>query len=187
VDRAKAKTFQRDVWKAFNLAAFAVEREIGALRSLMEICSGSDSAVQMIEDRIKQWEFYGEGLEEQILKYGTLKSSQLDMEALIKSELTDEEIQYSKVFPDYHGDVKGVEFNLERTDRYREYVKENADMVKKLKLNRYQQRSIQNFINSKRSVAEIRNAVVAETGTDLSFERLIGYLEMLKELNWVEY
>ena len=187
VDRAKAKTFQMDVWKALNLAGFAVEREIGALRSLMEICSGSDSAVQKIEDRIKQWEYYGEGLEEQILKYGTLRASQLDIEVPIKPELTDEEIQYSKVFPDFHGDVKGVEFNLERTDKYREYVKENADMVKKLKLNRYQQRPIQNFINGERSVTEIRNAVIADTGIDLPFKRLVGYLEMLKELNWVEY
>jgi hypothetical protein len=187
VDKAKAKSFREDVWKAVNLAGFAVEREIGALRSLMEICSGSDGATQMIEDRIKQWEYYGEGLEEQILKYGALKASKLDVEAPKKPELTDEEIQHSKVFPDFHSDIKGVEFNLERTDRYREYVKENADVVKKLKLNRYQQRSIQNFINGKRSLTEIRNAVLAETGTNLSFERLMGYLDMLKELNWVAY
>jgi len=187
VDKAKAKTFQMDAWKAFNLAGFAVEREIGALRSLMEICSGSDSAVQKIEDRIKQWKYYGEGLEEQILKYGALKASKLDVEAPKKPELTDEEIQYSKVFPDYDSDVKGVKFNLERTDRYREYVKENADVVKKLKLNRYQQRSIQNFINGCRSITIIRNNVIADTGRDLSFEQLAGYLEFLKTLNWLEY
>jgi hypothetical protein len=187
VDKAKAKTLEKDVGKALNLAGFAVEREIGALRSLMEIYSGSDSAIQMIEDRIKQWEYYGEGIEEQILKYGTLKASKLDVEAPKKPELTNEEIQYSKVFPDFHSDVKGVEFNLERTERYREYIKENADAVKKLKLNRYLQRSIQNFINGKRSLTEIRNAAIAETGTDLSFEQLVGYLDMLKELNWVEY
>ena len=187
VDKAKAKTFQMDAWKAFNLAGFAVEREIGALRSLMEICSGSDSAVQKIEDRIKQWEYYGEGLGEQISKFGTLKASKLDVEAPKKPELTDEEIQYSKVFPDYDSDVKGVKFNLERTDRYREYVKENADVVKKLKLNRYQQRSIQNFINGCRSITIIRNNVIADTGRDLSFEQLAGYLEFLKTLNWLEY
>jgi hypothetical protein len=187
VDKAKAKSFREDVWKAVNLAAFAVEREIGALRSLMEICSGSDSATQKIEDRIKQWEYYGEGLEEQILKYGALRASQLDVGAPKKPELTEEEIQHSKVFPDYHSDVKGVEFNLERTDRYSEYIKENPDVMKKLKLNRYQQRSIQNFINGKRSVTEIRNATIADTGTDLSFERLVGYLDMLKDLKWVEY
>ncbi|MGB6866723.1 MAG: hypothetical protein WBE11_13630, partial [Candidatus Aminicenantaceae bacterium] len=187
VDKAKAKSFQEDVWKAVNLAAFAVEREIGALRSLMEIYSGSDSAVQKIEDRIKQWEYYGEGLDEQILKYGALKASKLDVEAPKKPELTDEEIQYSKIFPDFHSDVKGVEFNLERTERYREYIKENADAVKKLKLNRYLQRSIQNFINGKRSLTEIRNAAIADTGTDLSFEQLVGYLDMLKELSWVTF
>jgi hypothetical protein len=187
VEEAKTKSFQEDVRKALNLAAFAVKREIGALRSLMEICSGSDYAVKKIENRIKQWEYYGEGLEEQILKYGAIKASQLDVEVPKKSELTDEEIQYSRVSPDFHSEVKGVEFYLERTDRYREYRKENPDMMKKLKLNRYQQRSIQNFINGKRSVLEIRNAVLAETGAKLSFERLVGYLEVLKELKWVEY
>jgi len=59
--------------------------------------------------------------------------------------------------------------------------------MKKLKLNRYQQLSIQSFIDGKRSVAEIRNAVIADTGTNLSFERLIGYLDMLKELSWVNF
>jgi aminopeptidase YwaD len=187
VDKAEAKTLEKDVGKALNLAGFAVEREIGALRSLMEICSGSNSAVQKIENRIEQWKYYSEGLDEQVLKYGALKALQLELEAPQKPELTEEEIEYSKVFPDFHSDVKGVEFSLERTERYRDYAKENSDVMKKLKLNRYQQRSIQNFINGKRSVTEIRNAVLADTGIELSFERLVGYLDMLKELNWVEY
>jgi len=187
VDKAKADTLEEDVGKALNLAGFAVGREIGALQSLMEIYSGSEEATQMIRNRIKQWEYYGEGLEEQILKYSAHRASQLDVDVPKKLELTDEEIQYSKVFPDFHSDVRGVKFNLERTETYREYVKEKADVVKKLKLNRYLQRSIQNFINGRRSITEIRNAVMAEIGADLSFERLIGYLGMLKELNWVEY
>ena len=109
------------------------------------------------------------------------------MEAPKKAELTDDEIKYSKVFPDIHSKVKGVEFILERTVRYREYIKENPNVMKKLKLNRYQQHSIQNFINGKRSVLEIRNAVLAATGIEISFEKLVGYLEILKELNWIEF
>lgn len=187
VDKAKTESFQEDVEKALNLAAFAVKREIGALRSLMEICSGSDCALESIEDQIEQWKFYGEGLEGQILKYGALRASKLEVEPPIKPELSDEDVHYSKVIPDYHGDVKGVEFYLERTDRYRDYIKENQDTMKKLKINRNQQRSIQNFINGKRSIIEIRKAVLADSGRDLSFEQLVGYLDMLKELNWVEY
>ena len=60
-------------------------------------------------------------------------------------------------------------------------------MIRKLRLDRNQQRSIQNFINGKRSVTEIRNAVIADTGRDLSFEQLVGYLGMLKDLNWVTF
>lgn len=187
VDKAKEKSFQEDVEKALNLAAFAVEREIGALRSLMEICSGSEQAVESIGDRIKQWEFYGEGLEEQILRYGALKATKFEIEAPVKPEPTDEEIQYSKVVPDFHDDVRGVEFYLERTDRYRDYIKENPDVLKKLKMNRLHQSSIQNFINGKRSVTDIRKAVFAQTGANLSFERIMGYLEMLKKLNWITF
>jgi hypothetical protein len=187
VDKAKDKSFQEDVGKALNLAAFAVEREIGALRSLMEICSGSERAVKSIEDRIKQWEFYGEGIEDQILRYGALKATEFEIDAPVKPEPTDEEIQYSKVVPDFHGDVKGVEFYLERTDRYREYIKENPDVLKKVKMNRLHQSSIQNFINGKRSVTDIRKAVLAQTGANLSFERIMGYLEMLKKLNWITF
>jgi hypothetical protein len=187
VDNAKAKTLEKDVGKALNLAGFAVGREIGALESMKEICTDSESVVRIIDNRIKQWEYYGEGLEEQILKYGALRASQLGVDAPGKPVMSDEEILYSKVVPDYHSDVKGVEFYLERTDRYREHLKKNPDEMKKLKLNQYQVRSIQNFINGERSVTEIRNAVLAETGRDLAFDRLMGYLGILKELNWVDY
>jgi aminopeptidase YwaD len=187
VEKAKKENLQEKVWMALNLAGFAVQREIGALRSLEEICSGSDEALRMIDNRVKQWEFYREGLANQILKYGAVKASELNVKAPERPELTEEEKIYSEIFPDLHPNVKGKEFYLERTDRFRDYIKENPDALKKLKLNRNQQRSIQNFLDGKRSVMEIRNAAIAETEIDLPFENLMGYLELLKELNWITF
>ncbi|MDH5386477.1 MAG: hypothetical protein OEY18_17385, partial [Candidatus Aminicenantes bacterium] len=187
VEKAKKENLQEKVWMALNLAGFAVQREIGALCSLEEIYSGSDEALRMIDNRVKQWEFYREGLADQVLKYGAVKALDLNVKAPEKSELTEEEKKYSEIFPDMCPDVKGKEFYLERTDRFRDYIKENPDALKKLKLNRNQQRSIQNFINGKRSVMEIRNAAIAETEIDLPFESLMGYLELLKELNWITF
>jgi len=168
-------------------SGFAVQREIGALRSLEEVCSASDEALRMIDNRVKQWEFYEEGLAEQILKYGAVKASELNVKAPERLNLTEEEKKYSEIFPDLNPDVKGKEFYLERTDRFRDYIKEHPDALKKLNLNRNQQRSIQNFINGKRSVMEIRNAAIAETEIDLPIENLMGYLELLKELNWIMF
>ncbi len=48
-----------------------------------------------------------------------------------------------------------------------------------------QTRSIQNFINGKYSVVEIRDWVLAQTGQGTTTEQVAGYVEILEEVGWV--
>ena len=187
VDEAKANNLQQKVAQALNLAQFAAERERVAIESVEEICTGSEKALRMIQNRAQQWKLYEASLEEQILKYGTHRAGELGIQAPIKAKPTAEERKYDKIFPSIHRDVRSQEFWLERSDRFKNHLKQNPDALKKLKASKRQQESIRNFINGQRSITKIRSCVMAETGKDLSFEKLIGYLEFLKRLSWIEY
>jgi hypothetical protein len=44
-----------------------------------------------------------------------------------------------------------------------------------------------NYVNGRRSIVSIRNAVVAETGQDVSLSAVAGYLDVLKTVRWVAY
>jgi len=187
LDHATAKNLADKAVSALNLAHFAVERERGAFASLVEICTGSEKAVSMIENRIKQWEFYGKGLEKQLWSYAAWKAKELGAATPAEPEPTEEERKYAQIFPSIHRDAKGQEFYLERTDRYKKFIKEHPEAIKELRVSRMQKRSIQNFINGHRSITTIRNFVAADTGTDLLFPALLGYLEFLKKLDWIAF
>jgi len=187
IDAAGADDLQKSVSKAYNLAQFAVEREIGAVKSVRDVYSNSKQAQSVLEKHTKQWEFYGEALAAQIMKYGELRASQLKVKKPKKPQLTNTEKRYQKTVPSIHERVKAKEFNFERSAEYSDYIKNNPDAIKKLSLNRGQQRSILNFVNGKRSVTKIRACVEAETGRDLDIENLMGYLNLLKELKWVDF
>jgi len=187
VDEAKAKNLQLKVAAALNLAQFAVERERSAIESVEDICTGSEEALRLIQNKTHQWELYGASLVDQILKYGAHRASELEVQVPTKPKSSAEELKYDKIFPSIHKDVRSQEFWLERSDRYKKYLKENPDALKKLKISQPQRRSILNFINGQRSITKIRSCVMAETDKDLPFDTLLGYLGFLKTLNWIEY
>jgi hypothetical protein len=46
---------------------------------------------------------------------------------------------------------------------------------------------ILNFIDGERSITKIWKWVMAETGTDISLDVVIKYLEFLKTIDWIDY
>jgi len=185
LEKAEAPELQKATSRALNLVSFAVEREIGALRSLDDLDDDSPQARAAIDQRIRQWVFYLDGLNDQILRYGRLKAAKLNTAAPKMPRLSSEEKKFDRIVPKLHVDVKHMDFGWERSDRFTAHLKEHPDAVKELKINRTLQRSIQNFINGERSITKIRNCVIAETGMELSFAQLTGYLDLLKKLDWV--
>ena len=48
-------------------------------------------------------------------------------------------------------------------------------------------RHVLNYINGERSITRIRDCAAAETGADVSLEAVITYLELLKEVGWIDW
>ena len=52
---------------------------------------------------------------------------------------------------------------------------------------RLYRRSIQKFTNGRHSITALKNWVMAETGKELALEKLVRYLNFLKEIGWIEF
>ena len=183
---AKPEKLQSALEKSLKLIDLAVSRESGAVRSVIDIYSGSDEAEQVLQDHLEQWSLYGDGLRDRILEYGMHRARQLNTTPPEAPVLDEKEQAMSGVVPSVHPDVRGREFYPERTGAYRKYTKENPDSLKGLKLNRNLQRTILNYIDGKRSIPKIRRFVEAETGANLPLDRLLAYLEFLRSIKWIE-
>ena len=187
IQKAKASDLQTALNQASNLCAFAVEREIGAIQSIKDIYSGSQAADQQINSYQKQFQFYLAGLKNQMYEYTKLQASQLKAKSPKKPQPGKLEKQYSQIVPAFHSDVKAKEFYLERSERYQNYMKENPDALKGLKVDGRQRRAVQNYINGQRSITKIRNCILVETGKKVDFENLMRYMEFLKAIGWITY
>ena len=187
LQQAKAADLQQALNQATNLCEFAVEREIGAVQSTRDIYSASQVAAQQVNNYQKQFQFYLTGLKEQMYAYAKLRASQIKAKSPKKPQPGKLEKQYAQIIPAFSSDVKAQEFYLESSERYRSYMKENPDALKGLKIDARQRRTVQNYINGKRSVTKIRSSVLAETGKNVDFEYLMRYLEFLKAVGWINY
>ncbi len=187
VNAADAKTLTAVVNRAMNLAQFACDREAEAVVSIKDIFSGSSAAALLVDNHKSQWDIYGKSLAGQILSYGQIRAKQLKVADFRQPVPDTLEKQYAQFLPALHSDVKGKEFSLESSERYKKFLEKNPDALKDLSLDVGQRRFVLNYINGKRSVVKIRNAVMAETGRDVDFNALVKYLEFLKALGWIVY
>jgi len=187
IDKASSGELQDAVWKALNLARFAVERETGAVESIKEIYSKSPQAQKCLDKFVKQWGFYGDALDEQIMNYAKFRASQLNTAMPKEPSLSDTEKKYMSVIPSIHEKVREKEFYVERSQVFNEYMESNPDVLEKLGLNRSLRSSILNFVNGERSVTKIWKCVIADTGMDVSIDKVVSYLELLKEIDWVKF
>ncbi|MBE3134212.1 MAG: M28 family peptidase, partial [Acidobacteria bacterium] len=187
VDGADAATLDAQTARALALVSFAVDREIGALRSIDEISSGSAAARAAVNDRVQQWELYRAGLKNQVLGYAKLKADRFKIKPPVEAKPGPLEVKLDAVVPAIHPDVRGREFSLGAAEAYAKHLKENPDALKKLGLTPAQASQILNFVNGRRSITKIRSAVSAVTGQEVPLQGVADYLALLKGIGWVMY
>ncbi len=185
VTDAEAKDLEKAMNRALNLAAFAVAREKGAAESVREIYSSSDKARGLVAAHARQWELYGASLERQIREFAAYRAAALKTKAPSIHALTAEEKKDGAAVPALAPDVKGKEFSLEGSERYRKYAEAHPDAVKGLKLGMSQRRSVLNYIDGHRTLATIRNWVEVETGAEVEFKEFLRYIDFLKAAGWI--
>ena len=172
--------------RALDLAAFAVTRERGAVESVREVYSGSDKARAAVAAHIRQWEITGASLQRQVREFAASRAAALGTKAPSVMTPAADEKRAGAAVPVLAADVKGKEFSLEGSERYRSYVKDHPDAVKELKLTGAQRRSVLNFIDGRRTLSVIRRWAQAETGTGIEFGDLARFVAFLKAVGWIK-
>jgi len=185
LDAADAATLAKETALAWNLVRFGVKREIGALRSIDEISTGSAAALAAVADRVHQWELYGQALKAQIQGYAAARAKRLGVAAPAEPAADDLRAKWAKIVPAFAPETKGREFNLSRFEPYAKYIKEHPEALKSLGLTSAQATAILNFVNGRNSIAEIRDDASAELDADLPLQAVAAYLELLAATGYI--
>ncbi len=207
VERADPARIDAAAATARIVADFGVDREIGALRSIEDIYTGSGAAKAAVNNKVQQWELYRTGLRDQISGFARLRAAQLPspMSAAkgarrapatrashAASTPTAQAIsaagkKYDGIVPAIDPAIKGREFSLNQYEKYVAYLKTNPDVLKKLGFTPQTANSVLNYVNARRSILKIHDCVVGETGRDVSLESVAAYLDLLKSVGWITY
>jgi len=187
LDRADAAGLGAAVAKAAFTLDWAVDRETGALRAIADVYTASPAATTLLANRITQWALYRTALRSQLDGYAKVRAAQLGLKAVPLPVIDPLEKKYAAVVPAIDPGVKGREFSLQANERYAALIKASPDTLKTLGLTPPLASTVLNYVNGRRSIVSIRNAVVAETGQDVPLSAVAGYLDVLKAVRWVAY
>jgi len=185
LEAADGKTLAAETSRALNLVRFGVKREIGAIRSINEISTGSASARTAVANRISQWELYGRGLKGQVLGYAALRAKQLGAAAPGEPKAEALRAKYEKIIPAIAPAARGKEFSVARFEPYVQYMKNHPDALKGLALPPQAQSMLLNFVNGRNSIAEIAEDAAAELDLDVPIAGAAAYLEVMAAAGYV--
>jgi hypothetical protein len=171
--------------RALDLAAFAVAREKGAVESVREVYTGTAKARAAVAAHVRQWEITGASLDRQIREFAASRAAALGTKMPAVRSASAEEKRAGAAVPALAADIKGKEFSLEASERYKNYIKDHPDAAKELKLTGAHRRSVLNFIDGRRTLAVIRRWAEAETGTEIEMKDLTRYIAFLKAVGWL--
>ena len=184
VDRADAKSLASDAARALRLVDLAASREKEAVSSVRDVFSGTPEAGRLVAAREAQLELYRKSLAADVMAYANLRARQLGAPDIRPASPDKLERQRGAEVPALAPDVRGQEFSMEASDRYKKYIEKTPDALKDLKLDPAQRRAVLNYIDGRRSAAVIRDRVAGETDRDVDFAALMRYLDVLKAAGW---
>jgi hypothetical protein len=194
INEADAKTLAGAAGLAVKIVDLAAAREAAAVRSVEEVYSGSASARRLVAAHLKQWELYRAGLRALASNSIAARAADLGVKAPAPAPLTDLERQFATKTVLLSPGVRGKEFSVEGSERYKKYLEKNPDAEKALKLTMAQRRAVLNHINARTpnpfgavSALTVRDRAEAESGAPIDFQEFVRYLEFLKAVGWVAY
>ncbi|MBP1635227.1 MAG: hypothetical protein H6Q10_1801 [Acidobacteria bacterium] len=186
IDGADAAALPARAGAALDLARLACEREIAALRTVQDVWSGSAAARALLDQKVRQWELYAAGLQAQVSGAAKLRAAALGLKGPVAVPADPLEKKYASVVPAIAKGIRGQQFTPTSSERYVAYLKEHPDALKALGVTPAIANTVLNFVNGRRSVAEIRRWVVLETGQDVALPSVAGCLDLLREAGWIE-
>jgi len=185
VESAAPAALEGALARALNAADFAVDREIGALRSIEEIHSGSAQARAAVSNRVQQWELYRAGLKAQITGYAKVRGY-APPKAVRARKPAPLETRAQAMVPAFDPAVNGQQFSINAFPAWTAHLKEHPEALKSIGLTPQTANTILNYVNGRRSAATIRSYAAAETGQELSLESVVAYVDLLRQIKWLQ-
>ncbi len=185
VDAAEAKNLAPEIEQALRLVTYGATREVGALRTIEDIYTGSDTAKQTVEAKVRQWELYQSALHTQVLEYGKVRAARLNVAAPQASAPDELQQECQRMTPTIAPSLKGREFNLLGSEKYNQYLKEHPEALKTLGITSAQAATILNYVNGRRSVAQIATCVAGQLDEAVLLPGVLGYVELLASVGVV--
>jgi Peptidase family M28 len=173
--------------RALDLIAFATDREKTAIESVREVYTGSARARAVLTDHIRPWEIYGAALARQVRAFAALRARTLGTRAPAGRALSGAEARAGAAVPALAPGIRGREFTLEGSERYKKYVEAHPEAVKALKLTPAQRRAVLDFIDGRRPATLVRRGAEIETATEIAFPDLMAFLAFLDEVGWIAW
>ncbi len=168
--------------RAWSVLSASLEREMDALRSVDAIHTGSAGARAVVEAREAEWEVYAEGLGRWLVAAAEARG----LNGARLPSASGREARGRGAVPRLAPGIRGVETALARFAPYTRWVEAHPGAVETLALSRNQATQILNFVNGKRSVAEILGWVRGMTAEPTTVDQVTGYLRILQEVGWIE-
>jgi hypothetical protein len=187
LNTADAQHLAEKTAQALRIVTWSANRERAALRSIAEISSGSQAADSVLDTRERQWESYAAALRTHVLQYARARADQLHAQAPAEPQTDSWQQKYQTVIPAIAPAVKGQQFALAACDKYQQAVKARPEVLKALALSRQQSTAILNYVNGRRSIAEICDSVAADLNEDVPRESVVGYLDLLRTVDWLVF
>jgi len=171
--------------QAARLVAYGAGRELAAIHSIEGVFSGSAAARKAVDDRVREWELYRGALRTLVLEYARTRAASLGLPAPAEPAPDELQRKCEKAVPAIAGPVKGREFDLSRYAKYQEYMKKHPDALKRLKIAPRQAATILNYVNGRRSIADISACAAGELDEEVPLPETAGYLRLLKDVGWL--
>ena len=184
LEAAEGGSLAAETAQSLNLVAFGAAREIGALRSIEEVFSGSAAARAVVDGKVRQWELYQGALRSQVLQYAKHRAAELNVPIPGPEPVPQ---KWATLTPGIAPSVKGRQFDLAANENYGQHVKEHPDALKSLGLSRRQADVTLSYVNGKRSIAQIATCVAAELDEAVPLSGIVGYLELLRSVGWLVF
>lgn len=186
IKSAKTNNFSTEVKKALSLISLAANREIEAVGSSFDICTGSVLSHKIINSRIAQMELHKKALIEQVLGYAKIKADELNVKMPNINKSDPDEKKYSNIAPSLHPDIRGQVFSINSYPEYTSFTKENPNHPgMKIAGNRRVSQAVLNYINGKRSISKITYCAAGETLTEINIKDVAAYFDLLSEVGWI--
>jgi hypothetical protein len=114
-----------------------------------------------------------------------VRAAQLNVPAPPVSPPDELQQKCERITPSIAAALKGREFNLLGNEKYTQYLKEHPDALKTLGITPARASTILNYVNGRRSVAEIGTCVAGQLDETLPLQGVLGYVEVLTSVGLV--